>query len=113
MSKTTRRDEQDPTPEMMLKMAEDQVDWGLRKLKDAVTETAEHGGGDKKVGDAVNDMRKAIQTLFIERDRFEKLHPTGTDGVGIDLDAARAEIGRRLDRLREQSGTGEVSAKPE
>jgi hypothetical protein len=60
-------------------------------------------------------LRKALQILLEERKRFDVLAGTlGGDGADvsvpeIDLAAARAEIRRRLDRLRDAGGGGGVS----
>lgn len=53
---------------------------------------------------AVKDMRSVFQMLMDERTRVEKLRKqvAGTvRGHELDFDAARAEIGRRLARLRD------------
>ncbi|MFC3058335.1 hypothetical protein [Paenirhodobacter populi] len=60
---------------------------------------------DAKVAvQAVKDMRSAFQLLMEERTRVEKLRKQVAGAVGgreLDFDAARAEIGRRLARLRD------------
>ena len=62
-------------------------------------------------------LRRAFLTLFEERKRLAQFSPAGGrvgDGAGVsvptlDLAAARAEIGRRLDRLRAAGGGDGVS----
>ncbi|MBC7144899.1 MAG: hypothetical protein H5U24_05775 [Thioclava marina] len=58
---------------------------------------------------AVKDLRTAFHLVMEERSRVEKLRrqlagvAAGRD-VALDFDAARAEIGRRLARLRNAGG---------
>jgi len=61
----------------------------------------------KGVGQATKDLRAAFQTVMEERARLERLCKQGATAAGegaLDLDAARAEIGRRLARLRDARG---------
>jgi len=58
---------------------------------------------------ALGDLGKAAQTAFDERARVEKRlrqEAGGPQGYALDFDSARAEIGRRLDRLRAAGGAG-------
>jgi hypothetical protein len=58
------------------------------------------------------DFRKATQTLFDERKRLEDQRRKEAGVVhdfGLDFDAARDEIGGRLDRLRAARGAEGVS----
>lgn len=60
---------------------------------------------------AIRELSKAIQTIFDERAKLEKLrkHKAGVvHDHALDFDAARAEIGRRMARLRAARGSGEV-----
>ncbi|MFT3689379.1 hypothetical protein [Paenirhodobacter sp.] len=53
---------------------------------------------------AVKDLRTAFQMVMEERTRVEKLRKQVAgvvQGHDLDFDAARAEIGRRLARLRD------------
>ena len=65
-----------------------------------------------EIARAAADFRKATQTLFDERKRVEEQRRKEAGVVldfGLDLDAARDEIGRRLDRLRAARGAEGVS----
>lgn len=58
------------------------------------------------------DYRAATQTLFNERQHLERTLKKEAGVVhdyALDMAAARAEIGRQLDRIRAASGSGEVS----
>ena len=61
----------------------------------------------KAAAQAVKDLRTAFQMVMEERARVEKLRRQ-VAGVGagreLDLDSARAEIGRRLACLRDAAG---------
>lgn len=88
----------------MLDLARRNVARLLREL-DAVLSGLESGqdGAALAAKTVAVDLRKAIQTVFDERVRLEKLYETewlGTEGGGLDLDAARDEVGRRLTCLR-------------
>ncbi|RSK33530.1 hypothetical protein EJA01_09565 [Rhodovulum iodosum] len=64
---------------------------------------AGHSQRAKALKGALSDLGKAAQTAFDERERVEKRLRTETGGecgYALDLAEARAEIGRRLDRLR-------------
>ncbi|WP_132544927.1 hypothetical protein [Rhodovulum euryhalinum] len=64
---------------------------------------------------ALTDLGKAVQTAFGERSRVEKLL---RDEAGIasdyalDLDEARLEVGRRLDRMRTTRGADGLPEQP-
>jgi hypothetical protein len=65
-----------------------------------------------EIARAAADLRKATQTLFDERKRLEDQRRKEAGVVhdfGLDLDAARDEIGGRLDRLRAARGAEGVS----
>ncbi|MEZ5754399.1 MAG: hypothetical protein R3D90_06430 [Paracoccaceae bacterium] len=56
---------------------------------------------------AVRDLQAALAVLMDERVKVDKLRNQVAGVVGeraLDLDAARAEIGRRLARLRDAGG---------
>ncbi|WP_444455622.1 hypothetical protein ACTTAI_10300 [Rhodobacter capsulatus] len=61
----------------------------------------------KAAAQAVKDLRTAFQMVMEERVRVEKLRRQVAgvvSGSELDLDAARAEIGRRLACLRDAAG---------
>lgn len=61
----------------------------------------------KVAAQAVKDLRVAFQMVMEERVRVEKLRRQVAGVAGdnaLDFDAARAEIGRRLARLRDAGG---------
>ena len=61
----------------------------------------------KEAGGCVKDLKVAVQLALDERNRVEKLRKNIAGAVGsgsLDLDAARAEIGGRLARLRDAGG---------
>lgn len=101
----------------LLRLADRQIERILRELDEIIEELrARTSGADTKARAAAADLRKAIQTVFEERHRIGKLE--GKDGSnaagdGLDLDAARAEIGSRLARLREHASADEVSGRPD
>ncbi|MBE0555006.1 MAG: hypothetical protein IH625_15070 [Rhodobacteraceae bacterium] len=57
----------------------------------------------------VANLRTALQLYIEERNKVEKLRKQAAGAVGaagLDFDAARDEIGRRLARLRDAGGGG-------
>ena len=63
----------------------------------------------KAATQSVKDLKIAFELVMAERTRIEKLrkHVAGVaPDRAIDFDAARAEIGRRLARLRAAGGGG-------
>jgi len=73
-------------------------------------------GTAKELGGTVASLRKALEAVFSERAKLQRIEAagatgtTGTTGAGeLDLGAARAEIGRRMDRLRASAGPGGIS----
>lgn len=64
---------------------------------------------------AIGDLGKAVQTAFDERLRVAKLLRQETGGgrdYVIDLDAARLEVGVRLDRMRVSRRTDGLLGEP-
>ncbi len=62
----------------------------------------------KKAVETARTVREAVHLLMVERNRVDKLRKDiagGVGGGGLDLDAGRDEIGRRLACLR-RAGTG-------
>ena len=97
----------------LLEVANNHYEEALKALDRFTKDLKE--GKDVKVGDLVrtaSDLRKATQTLFDERKRIAERKKTETDAgddAALDLEAARSEIGSRLDRLRRSRRTGAVS----
>ena len=100
----------------LIGVAERQLESALRELDRVLKDIdARVTGAEAKARAAAGDVRKAIQTLFDERKRIGQLD--GTDGTGagageLDLDRARAEIGRRLSLLRQQHPECRVFREP-
>jgi len=73
-------------------------------LKQAVQNVSKEPPGDgKAVITALKELRTAFHTVMEERNKLEKYRRqagAGSGGTELDLDAARAEIGRRLALLR-------------
>ena len=82
-------------------------DW-LREAAEGIAATVQavRAGDLSRVKDAeahVRALRAALQLFMEERTRVEKLRKQAAGSIavsGLDLGAARAEIGRRLARLR-------------
>lgn len=73
----------------------------------ALRQNAALDGQAKAAMLAVRDFKQAFFALMEERNRVEKLRKQVTGAVGaggLDLDAARDEIGRRLACLRDAGG---------
>ncbi|MBL4927565.1 hypothetical protein JI744_05540 [Tabrizicola sp. KVB23] len=101
------------TPDAVLAVAED---WIRQAAEDiARTVQAVRAGGFAEVKTAekhVRDLRAALELFIDERNRVEKLRKQVAGAVGasgLDFDAARDEIGRRLARLRDAGPGGELS----
>lgn len=61
-------------------------------------------------------LRRALAAAIHERQQAERLRREGGVGEGehtLDLDAARAEIGRRLARLRASAEADEAASEPQ
>lgn len=98
--------------ESLLLVAEKQVERLIGAVQSTI-ETNEAGEIDPKeaVG-LTKDLSKALQTLFEERSRVEKLRKQKSGIVhdfALDFDRARLDIGSRLARLRAANGSGRVS----
>lgn len=66
-------------------------------------------GNPREATVTISDARRAMQTFFDERKKVEEQLRRNTGvvhGNAIDFDAARVEIGRRLDRLRAAEDPG-------
>ncbi len=83
----------------------ERIDLIIVELKESETVAA------KEAQAAVRDLSKAVQTIFDERTKFEKLRNLKAGAVhhvAFDFDAARDEIGRRMARLRAARGAGGI-----
>lgn len=75
----------------------------------------------RDMGALITALRKALEAVLHERARIDRIaRASGGAGAGdgaaggvLDLGAARAEIRRRMDRLRAAAGEAGVSGKPE
>lgn len=75
--------------------------WAIRDIKSGNYDGAREAAGFMK------ELRQAFHTAMEERTRVEKLRRQDAGVVrdyALDFDAARAEIGRRLARLRDAGG---------
>jgi hypothetical protein len=115
--KTKCPDKQETEAGALLVLAERNLARVLAGLDEVIAEIeARQAGAEVRAKATAIDLRKALQTVFDERQRIEKLDSKigdGGGGAGLDLDAARAEIGRRLDRLRQHGCAGRVSGEPD
>ncbi|TVP72339.1 MAG: hypothetical protein EA339_06890 [Rhodobacteraceae bacterium] len=100
-----------PTPEKMVSYSETLLNLSIARLTKLL-----HGYGDvspadsKELSEEFRSLRKALEIAYHERANLQKLK--GSDSAGgaaLDLDAARDEIYRRLDRLRIARGGDGVS----
>lgn len=85
----------------------------VRALKARLAEGAEPPAAE--ISRIAQDYRRATQTLFDERKRLDdqrKREAGVVHDYALDLDAARVEIGRKLDRLRAARGAAGVSGEP-
>ncbi|NNK78278.1 MAG: hypothetical protein HKP40_06150 [Litoreibacter sp.] len=75
------------------------------------------GADHRKLGKMVKGDIDALIRLIIQQEALLNEHVKARYGAAgqpaLDLDAARSEIGRRLDRLRRARGTGAVSGRAE
>ncbi|WP_132601583.1 hypothetical protein [Rhodovulum adriaticum] len=103
----------DSAAQAVLAEAEEHYRRTIRALHDIMEEVQSgHVERAKELRTALSDLGKAAQTAFDERVRVEKRLRSESGIVNdyaLDLDGARAEIGRRLDRLRTARGAGEIS----
>lgn len=82
---------------------------------DTVIEDIKQGkfGPSRELAAVTAALRKALEAVFSERAKLEKIGEQSGKGGGMDLAAARAEIGRRMDRLRAALDPGEVPERAE
>ncbi len=100
-------------PDDLLAEAEAQVLRCGRRLA-ALIERLEAGelAAAHEVPSAIAALDKALAAVFSERAKRERTTGQGSD-TGIDFDAARDEVRRRLDRLRATYAARGVSGEPE
>ncbi|WP_286174195.1 hypothetical protein [Rhodobacter sp. NTK016B] len=92
----------DKPPEHLVAQAERQLAAYGAEL-DAVIETIRSGDitASRELASVVASLRKALEAVFSERAKLEKIsEQSGRRHGELDLDAARAEVRRRMDRLR-------------
>ncbi len=72
-------------------------------------------GPASDMGATLGALRKALEAVLNERARIDRINSRegGARDGELDLGAARAEIRRRMDRLRATADQGGVSGKPE
>lgn len=94
----------------MLRLAVDYFERVLKELDATLGELeAREAVAPAKAKTQVVDVRKALQIVFEERHRLDRLLDTTDDtctATGLDLEQARTEIGRQLDRLRAALAAG-------
>ena len=98
-------------PEALLKASEDLYREVALELAEASRRVRDGEFGEVKAAmQAARDLRAAFQLVMDERTRVDKLRKqiAGHVGAGgaLDLESARAEIGRRLACLRNAGGGG-------
>ncbi|MGB8622387.1 MAG: hypothetical protein WCD16_06180 [Paracoccaceae bacterium] len=101
----------------MLEAAEQHFQRTIAALNEIIKDVSEgRSARAKELRTALGDLNRAAQTAFDERSRVEKRIKTDggiADQYALDFDAARDEIGRRLDCLRAARGTGEIPGRVE
>ena len=102
----------DGNPEDILLIAENHFGRMLRRAEELIKMLNEEGTEvSKEAALRIRDLGKAMQSTLEERSRLEKLrkHTAGiVHDYALDFDAARDEIGRRMDRLRSAESAGGV-----
>ncbi|MFN3970494.1 MAG: hypothetical protein ACK4L4_03855 [Gemmobacter sp.] len=92
----------------LLAFTEEQFTDAAVALANALRALKEHRFEDARTALAVvRDMKAAFELSMDERNRVDKLRKQAAGcvhGYAADMDAARAEIGRRLARLRDAGG---------
>jgi len=86
--------------------------WASGDALDAVIADIKDGkfGAAKDLSAVIASVRKGLEAVFSERAKLEKYDPEGGGRDGdLDLDGARTEVRRRMDRLRTTFGSREFS----
>ncbi len=101
----------------ILSLAERHFHRMLERIEEIISEVrCSDTQASKEAQIVVRDLGKAMQTVFDERAKVEKLrkHTAGVvHDIALDFDAARDEIGRRMARLRAAQGSGDISERPD
>lgn len=104
---------EDGSPEEILLIAEKHFGRMLRRAEDIIAMLEDEDSGvSKEAAVRIRDLGKAMQTTLDERSKLEKLRKYKAGIVheyALDFDAARDEIGRRMDRLRSAASAGGIS----
>ena len=101
-----------PTPENMVSYSEQLLNISIARLTFLLEGNGEPRPGlGKDLAEEFRGLRKALEIAFHERANLQKLKgaEAAARGPELDLDAARAEIGRRLDLIRAARDRGGVS----
>ena len=91
-----------------------QLEWATSRFIDAVRRIeAGDGLGKAEFRRVLARLRESLGLVLKERSivaEQRRLRSGGArDGADLDLESARAEIGRRLDRIRQRGGAEELS----
>lgn len=99
----------------MVAQAERQLAASGKALDEVITDIkAGKFGPARDLVAATAALRKALEAVFSERAKLEKIAQSEGRSTGeLDLGAARAEIERRMDRLRETYRAKEVPEQSE
>ncbi|WP_199221354.1 hypothetical protein [Maritimibacter sp. 55A14] len=107
----------DRPKDALLQAAREQFERTRRQLRDVLARIeAGEAAAVAQLETARQQLSKSLTNAIQEESRFEefcKAERGAVHGHAIDFDAARAEIGRRLARLRDSGGGGGVSGRPE
>ena len=100
-----------PTPEDVLEATEDLYEMAVVELRRTIGAIQAGEFNEVKAAQAaIRDLRETAQHVLRERGKVDQLRKqiAGHVGAGgaLDLDEARAEIGRRLACLRNAGGGG-------
>jgi len=100
-----------PTPEAVLGATEKLYGLAIMELERTIDALSAGEFNEVKAAQAaIRDLRATAQLVLQERGKVDQLRKQIADHVGaggvLDLDEARAEIGRRLACLRSAGGSG-------
>ena len=80
----------------------------LNETRARLTTSPPEGVKVSDVQAAIRDLSRAITFASEQKGKVDDVLRQERGGDGIDFDAARAEIGRRLDSIRKAAGEGDV-----